>query len=70
MNLTSCSMYVGLPDEKGRLQILEIHTEKMRAAKRLAPDVNLSAIAQKTKNFTGAELSSVIKNASGDRFVS
>lgn len=55
----------GLPDEKGRLQILEIHTESMRKASRLAADVNIQALAQMTKNFTGAELSSLVKNASG-----
>jgi vesicle-fusing ATPase len=56
---------IGLPDEKGRLQILEIHTTRMREAKRLAADVDLKTLALQTKNFTGAELSSLVKNASG-----
>lgn len=55
---------IGLPDEKGRLQILEIHTTRMRQAKRLAADVDLKTLALQTKNFTGAELSSLVKNAS------
>lgn len=53
---------IGLPDEKGRLDILNIHTNKMNKAGYLR-DVNLNEIAQITKNFTGAELESVVKNA-------
>jgi len=37
----------------------------MRNAKRLALDVDLPALARKTKNFTGSELAELIKNASG-----
>jgi vesicle-fusing ATPase len=53
---------VGLPDEKGRLDILKIHTKKMNNAGYLQ-NVNLSDIAALTVNYTGAELESVIKNA-------
>lgn len=54
---------IGLPDEKGRLDILKIHTNKMNQTGYLDKQVNLEEIAEITKNFTGAELESVIKNA-------
>ena len=54
---------IGLPDEKGRNDILKIHTSKMSKAGYLDSDVNLTDIAAITKNFTGAELESVVKNA-------
>jgi vesicle-fusing ATPase len=54
---------IGLPDEKGRLDILKIHTNKMNQTGYLDNKVNLSEIATITKNFTGAELESVVKNA-------
>jgi len=54
---------IGLPDEKGRLDILKIHTNKMNQTGYLDKEVNLSEIATITKNFTGAELESVVKNA-------
>lgn len=54
---------IGLPDEKGRLDILKIHTNKMNQTGYLDSNVNLSEIAEITKNFTGAELESVVKNA-------
>jgi SpoVK/Ycf46/Vps4 family AAA+-type ATPase len=53
---------IGLPDEKGRLDILKIHTNKMNQTGYLK-DVNLEQIATMTKNFTGAEIESVVKNA-------
>ena len=54
---------IGLPDEKGRLDILKIHTNKMNQTGYLDKCVNLEEIAEMTKNFTGAELESVVKNA-------
>ncbi len=53
---------IGLPDEKGRYDILKIHTNKMAKAGYL-DGVNLHEIANITQNFTGAELESVVKNA-------
>jgi len=47
---------IGLPDEKGRLDILKIHTNKMNQTGYLDKQVNLEEIAGITKNFTGAEL--------------
>ena len=55
---------VGLPDEKGRVQILEIHTRKMKDNQLLADDVSLEKLAKISKNFTGAELEAIVKNAS------
>ncbi|WP_230279882.1 CDC48 family AAA ATPase [Croceicoccus sp. Ery15] len=52
-------VYVGAPDEPGRLHILKIHTSKMP----LAGDVDLAAIAAKTERFTGADLEDVVRRA-------
>lgn len=37
-------MEISLPDENGRLQILQIHTNKMKENSFLAPDVNLQEL--------------------------
>ncbi|XP_059437985.1 vesicle-fusing ATPase-like isoform X1 [Corylus avellana] len=54
---------ISLPDENGRLQILQIHTNKMKENSFLAPDVNLEKLAARTKNYSGAELEGVVKSA-------
>ncbi|KAK9705279.1 hypothetical protein RND81_07G044500 [Saponaria officinalis] len=54
---------ISLPDEAGRLQILEIHTNKMKENSFLAADINLSELAARTKNYSGAELEGVVKSA-------
>ncbi len=54
---------IGLPDEAGRLQILNIHTRTMRQHKKLASDVDLEALAHRAKNFSGAELEGLVKSA-------
>ncbi|XP_031555783.1 vesicle-fusing ATPase 2-like, partial [Actinia tenebrosa] len=54
---------IGLPDEKGRVQILEIHTSKMRENGVLASDVDLKEVASQTKNFTGAEIEGLVRAA-------
>ncbi len=54
-------IYIGLPDEKDRLEILQGHTKKM--AQTLAPDVNLAEIAKLAKNYSGAELARVVSIA-------
>ncbi len=54
---------ITLPDEKGRTDILTIHTNKMKNAGYLNDNVDLTELAKLTKNFTGAEIESVIKNA-------
>jgi proteasome regulatory subunit len=47
------------PDQNGRERILEIHTEGMP----LAEDVRLSALAELTEGFSGAELASLATEA-------
>lgn len=53
----------GLPDEKGRLQILSIHTAKMREFNLLASDVDLKELSIETKNYSGAELEGLVRAA-------
>ncbi|KAF9610833.1 hypothetical protein IFM89_025199 [Coptis chinensis] len=54
---------ISLPDENGRLQILQIHTNKMKENSFLSSDVNLQKLAAETKNYSGAELEGVVKSA-------
>lgn len=54
---------VNLPDEKGRLQIFNIHTSALRESKRLAKDVDLKELAHESSNYTGAEIAGVVKSA-------
>ena len=54
---------ISLPDEKGRVQILNIHTKTMRENGRLAKDVDIFHLAAVTKNFSGAELEGLVKSA-------
>ena len=55
---------IGLPNQEGRVQILKIHTNTMRQNGYLADDVDLVKLADRTKNFTGAELEGLVKSAS------
>ena len=57
---------VNLPDEKGRLQIFNIHTRKMRENKVLDDDVDLAKLAKMTKNYTGADIESMVKLATSN----
>jgi len=52
-------VYVGLPDIKGREEILKIHTKN----KPLAEDVDLKEIARGTSGFTGADLENLANEA-------
>ncbi|KAJ0243223.1 Vesicle-fusing ATPase [Hirschfeldia incana] len=54
---------ISLPDEAGRLQILQIHTNKMKENSFLGHDINLQELAARTKNYSGAELEGVVKSA-------
>lgn len=54
---------IGLPDKDGRLQILNIHTAQMRESKYLSSDVDLLLLAEQTKNYSGAELTGLIRSA-------
>jgi vesicle-fusing ATPase len=54
---------IGLPDERGRVDILKIHTAKIRASNRLDSDVDLLELAAVTKNFSGAEIAGLVRAA-------
>ena len=56
-------MEIGLPNQEGRIQILNIHTNTMRQNGYLADDVDLVRLADLTKNFTGAEIEGLVKSA-------
>uniref|UniRef100_A0A673WP88 Vesicle-fusing ATPase n=1 Tax=Salmo trutta TaxID=8032 RepID=A0A673WP88_SALTR len=56
-------MEIGLPDEKGRVQILNIHTAKMRQFNLLGSDVDVGELAAETKNYSGAELEGLVRAA-------
>jgi hypothetical protein len=61
-------MEISLPDEKGRYQILNIHTYKMQTNGVLDDDVDLVELASLTKNFSGAEITGLIKSATSFAF--
>ena len=50
-----------LPDEHGRVQILNIHTAQMRKFEKLANDVDLNELAALTRNFSGDELKGLVR---------
>ena len=50
---------IGLPDMKGREEILKIHAKD----KKFADDVNLKSIAEDTAGFTGADLANILNEA-------
>ncbi|RMF89295.1 MAG: AAA family ATPase [Methanobacteriota archaeon] len=50
---------IGIPDKKGRLEILQIHTRGVP----LAEDVDLEEIAESTHGYVGADLESLVKEA-------
>ena len=50
---------IGVPDDKGRLEILNIHTQKMR----LSSEVNIEEICKETYGFVGADLAQLCTEA-------
>ena len=50
---------IGIPNKKGRLEILEIHSRGMP----LAQDINLEKIAEITHGFVGADLAALCREA-------
>lgn len=61
-------MEINLPDEHGRLQILNIQTAKMRTNDIMDHDVGLEELATLTKNFSGAEIAGLVKSATSFAF--
>lgn len=57
------SLFSGLPSQEGRLQILNIHTAKLRNEKKLSEDVSLEVLSVETKNFSGAEIEGLVRAA-------
>lgn len=56
---------IGLPSAEGREQILRIHTSEMVKHKRLSQEAidHIPTVVQNTKNFTGAEISGLVRSA-------
>ncbi|RZC91061.1 hypothetical protein C5167_028895, partial [Papaver somniferum] len=52
-------IYIGVPDQVGRLEILRIHTKNMKLAK----DVELERISKDTHGFVGADLAALCTEA-------
>ncbi|HWP40660.1 MAG TPA: ATP-dependent zinc metalloprotease FtsH [Tepidisphaeraceae bacterium] len=52
-------IYVPLPDVKGRLEILKVHSRKVK----LGPNVDLLRLARATPGFSGADLAAIINEA-------
>ncbi len=52
-------IYVPPPDQKARLEILKVHTRNMP----LADDVDLEKIAERTENYTGADIEALCREA-------
>lgn len=54
---------VALPDELGRLEILNVHTSTMKKNGYMDSDVDLNKLVMDTKYFTGAEIEGLVKSA-------
>jgi cell division protease FtsH len=52
-------IYVPLPDIKGRMEILRVHSRKVK----LGPNVDLMRLARATPGFSGADLAAAINEA-------
>jgi len=54
---------ISLPNEHGRIEIFNIHTQSLRDNKMLSPNVNIPILAQKSKNYSGAEIAGLVNSA-------
>jgi cell division protease FtsH len=52
-------IYVPLPDVKGRVEILKVHSRKVK----LGPNVDLLRLARATPGFSGADLAAIINES-------
>lgn len=59
---------IGLPTCEGRRQILDIHTAEARRHGALAADISLDALAERTRNYTGAEIEGLVRAACSNAF--
>ena len=56
---------ISLPNEEGRKQIFHIHLKKIVDAKALGDDVSIDELSRLSKNYTGAEIAGLIRDAMG-----
>jgi transitional endoplasmic reticulum ATPase len=54
---------IPMPDKKGRLEILQIHTRRLVKSGILGEDVDLEKLAEMTHGYTGADLAALVKEA-------
>ncbi|MEM4481126.1 MAG: CDC48 family AAA ATPase [Desulfurococcaceae archaeon] len=54
---------IPMPDKKGRLEILSVHTRRLKELGALSQDVDLEKLAEITHGFTGADLAALVKEA-------
>ena len=54
---------IGVPSERGRKEIFDIHLKSAREKGALSANVDTNKLAKETDNFTGAEIAGVIRNA-------
>jgi len=54
---------IPMPDRNGRLEILMVHTRRLRELELLDPGVNLEKLAEVTHGYTGADLAALAKEA-------
>ncbi|AFN82751.1 Cdc48-like AAA ATPase [Encephalitozoon romaleae SJ-2008] len=54
---------ISLPDEESRIEIFRIHTKTMESHDYLDKSVDLNKVAKLSKNYTGAEITAVVKSA-------
>lgn len=55
---------ISLPDESSRLEIFQIHTKQMSGNNYLDKEIDFPQLAKLSKNYTGAEISAVVRGAS------
>lgn len=54
---------IKLPTKEGRVEILNIHTNKMKLSNRFDENIDLIEIANNTQNYSGAELEGLVRTA-------
>lgn len=54
---------ISLPDYEGRVEILDIHTRKLKESRLMRGDICSRELAGEMVNYTGAEIAAVVKSA-------